>query len=311
MEKDSSLFTLHSSLRPWLLAARPKTLTGAMIPVILGSALAYHDGAMKWSLVLCCALFAGFMQIAANMINDLYDFQKGTDREDRLGPERACAQGWITPKAMRRGIAMVLCLASLAGLAALLLCWKDLPYQGLELLLTGVACIIFAFLYTYGLSYLGLGDVLVLVFFGLVPVCGTYYIQAHQITTSAILLGFISGISIDALLVINNYRDREQDRISGKRTIIVLGGERFGRYLYLLIGPIVAVLSILLGYLIDGNILYFQIAAYVYLAMHIYAWEQMNRIRSGKALNKILGLTSMNMFLLALMLATAIVYCTL
>ena len=306
MEKDSSLFTLHSSLRPWLLAARPKTLTGAMIPVILGSALAFHDGAMKWSLVLCCALFAGFMQIAANMINDLYDFQKGTDREDRLGPERACAQGWITPKAMRRGIAMVLCLASMAGLAALLLCWKDLPYQGLELLLTGVACIIFAFLYTYGLSYLGLGDVLVLVFFGLVPVCGTYYIQAHQITTPAILLGFISGISIDALLVINNYRDREQDRISGKRTIIVLGGERFGRYLYLLIGPIVAVLSILLGYLIGGNILYFQIAAYVYLAMHIYAWEQMNRIRSGKALNKTLGLTSMNMFLLALMLATAI-----
>ncbi|MBO4839728.1 MAG: 1,4-dihydroxy-2-naphthoate octaprenyltransferase [Bacteroidaceae bacterium] len=298
-------------LKPWLLAARPKTLTGAMIPVILGSALAYHDGAMKWSLVLCCALFAGFMQIAANMINDLYDFQKGTDREDRLGPERACAQGWITPKAMRRGIAVVLCLASLAGLAALLLCWKDLPYQGIELLLTGVACIIFAFLYTYGLSYLGLGDILVLVFFGLVPVCGTYYIQAHAITAPAILLGFISGISIDALLVINNYRDREQDRISGKRTIIVLGGERFGRYLYLLIGPIVAVLSILLGYLIDGNILYFQIAAYVYLALHINAWGQLNKIRSGKALNKVLGLTSMNMFLLALMLAAAIVYCTL
>ena len=297
-------------MKKWILAARPKTLTGAMVPVSWGRALAFHDGAMKWSLVLCCALFAGFMQIAANMINDLYDFQKGTDREDRLGPERACAQGWITPKAMRRGIAVVLCLASMAGLAALLLCWKDLPYQGLELLLTGVACIIFAFLYTYGLSYLGLGDVLVLVFFGLVPVCGTYYIQAHQITTPAILLGFISGISIDALLVINNYRDREQDRISGKRTIIVLGGERFGRYLYLLIGPIVAVLSILLGYLIGGNILYFQIAAYVYLAMHIYAWEQMNRIRSGKALNKILGLTSMNMFLLALMLATAIACCS-
>ena len=298
-------------LRPWLLAARPKTLTGAMIPVILGSALAYHDGAMKWSLVICCALFAGFMQIAANMINDLYDFQKGTDREDRLGPERACAQGWITPKAMRKGIAVVLCLATLAGLAALLLCWKDLPYQGIELLLTGVACIIFAFLYTYGLSYLGLGDILVLVFFGLVPVCGTYYIQAHAITAPAILLGFISGISIDALLVINNYRDREQDRISGKRTIIVLGGERFGRYLYLLIGPIVAVLSILLGYLIDGNILYFQIAAYVYLALHINAWGQLNKIRSGKALNKVLGLTSMNMFLLALMLAAAIVCCTL
>ena len=174
-------------MNKWILAARPKTLTGAMIPVILGSALAYHDGVLNWLLVVCCALFAGFMQIAANMINDLYDYQKGSDREDRLGPERACAQGWITPKAMRRGIAVVLCLASMAGLAALWLCWKDLPYHGIELLVTGVLCIIFAFLYTYGLSYMGMGDLLVLLFFGLIPVCGTYYIQAHQITTPAIL----------------------------------------------------------------------------------------------------------------------------
>jgi 1,4-dihydroxy-2-naphthoate octaprenyltransferase len=309
MEKDSSLFTLHSSLRPWLLAARPKTLTGAMIPVILGSAMAYHDGVMKWSLVLCCALFAGFMQIAANMINDLHDFQKGTDREDRLGPERACAQGWITPKAMCRGIAVVLCLASLAGMAALWLCWQELPYHGIELAVTGVVCIIFAFLYTYGLSYIGFGDVLVLLFFGLVPVCGTYYIQAHTITTPVILLGFISGISIDALLVINNYRDREQDRISGKRTIIVLGGERFGLFLYWVIGLVSATLCILFCYLIDGRQLYFQIVAYTYLVLHIYAASEMRRIRSGKALNKILGLTSMNMFLLALLLAVAISIC--
>ena len=298
-------------MKKWILAARPKTLTGAMIPVILGSALAYHDGCIKWLLVLCCALFAGFMQIAANMINDLYDYQKGTDREDRLGPERACAQGWITPKAMRRGIALVLCLASFAGLAALWLCWKDLPYHGIELLLTGALCIVFAFLYTYGLSYLGLGDVLVLVFFGLVPVCGTYYIQAHQITMPAILLGFISGISIDALLVINNYRDREQDRISGKRTIIVMGGARFGRMLYFGIGVLSAMLCVVLCYLIDGQQLYFQIVAFTYLALHIYAFSEMRRIGSGRALNKVLGLTSMNMFLLALMLAAAIVCCTL
>ena len=297
----------ESSLRHWFLAARPKTLTGAMIPEILGSALAYHDGVLNWPLVICCALFAGFMQIAANMINDLYDYQKGTDREDRLGPERACAQGWITPEAMRKGIALVLCLASAAGMAALWMCHQELPYHGLELIAIGVLCIIFAFLYTYGLSYIGMGDVLVLLFFGLVPVCGTYYIQAHQITWPCILLGFIAGISIDALLVINNYRDRDQDRISGKKTIIVWGGEKFGRYLYMLIGPFVAILAILLGYYIKGNILNFQIAATVYLVLHINAWSKMNRIRSGKALNKILGLTSMNMFIFALLLAAAIV----
>jgi 1,4-dihydroxy-2-naphthoate octaprenyltransferase len=278
-----------------------------MIPVILGSALAYHDGVLKWPLVICCALFAGFMQIAANMINDLYDYQKGTDREDRLGPERACAQGWITPEAMRKGIALVLCLASAAGMAALWMCHQELPYHGLELVAIGVLCIIFAFLYTYGLSYIGMGDVLVLLFFGLVPVCGTYYIQAHQITWLCILLGFIAGISRDALLVINNYRDRDQDRISGKKTIIVWGGEKFGRYLYMLIGPFVAVLSIWFGYLLNGNMLYFQIAAYVYLVLHINAWSKMNRIRSGKALNKILGLTSMNMFILAILLALVII----
>ena len=297
----------RAEVRHWLLAARPKTLTGAMIPVILGSALAYHDGVLNWPLVICCALFAGFMQIAANMINDLYDYQKGTDREDRLGPERACAQGWITPEAMRKGIALVLCLASAAGMAALWMCHQELPYHGLELVAIGVLCIIFAFLYTYGLSYIGMGDVLVLLFFGLVPVCGSYYIQAHQITWPCILLGFIAGISIDALLVINNYRDRDQDRISGKKTIIVWGGEKFGRYLYMFIGPIVAILAIWLGYLINGNILYFQIAVYVYLVLHINAWNKMNRIRSGKALNKILGLTSMNMFILAILLALVII----
>lgn len=298
----------QNSLKAWLLASRPKTLTGALIPVILGSALAYHDGVINTPLVVCCVFFAAFMQIAANMINDLYDFQKGSDREDRLGPERACAQGWITPKAMRYGIAMVLCLASLAGFVALGLCWKELPYQGLEVLLIGALCIIFAFLYTYGLSYIGLGDVLVLLFFGLVPVCGTYYIQAHEINTPTILLGLISGISIDALLVINNYRDREQDRISGKRTLVVLLGERFGLFHYLGISIISCWLAILMCYYIGGKLLYFQIATMVYLSLHIYAWVKMREIHSGKALNHILGLTSRNMFIFALLLATAIVF---
>lgn len=298
----------QNSLKAWVLAARPKTLTGAVIPVILGASLAYHDGVMNWPLVVCCALFAGFMQIAANMINDLYDFLKGTDREDRLGPERACAQGWITPKAMRYGIAAVLCLASLVGLIAFWLCREMLPYQGWELIITGLVCILFAFLYTYGLSYLGLGDVLVLVFFGLVPVCGTYYIQAHVINTPAILLGLISGISIDALLVINNYRDREQDRISGKKTLVVILGERFGVYHYFVISIVSCWLAILLCCIIGGKLLYFQLASVIYLSLHIYAWIKMKQIRSGKALNHILGLTSRNMFIFAILLAAAIFF---
>ena len=94
----------RNSLRAWILAARPKTLTGAITPVMIGSALAYMDGHFQWLPALICCLFAGLMQIAANFINDLFDYLKGTDREDRLGPERACAQGWISPRAMRNGI---------------------------------------------------------------------------------------------------------------------------------------------------------------------------------------------------------------
>lgn len=297
----------QNSLKAWMLAARPKTLTGALIPVILGSALAYHNGMMQPLTALCCALFASFMQIGANMINDLYDFQKGTDREDRLGPERACAQGWITPKAMQRGIAVVIALASLSGLAALALCWQQLPYHGIELAGTGILCIIFAFLYTYGLSYIGLGDLLVLVFFGLIPVCGTYYVQAYEINLPSVLLGLVSGISIDALLVINNYRDRDQDRISGKRTLVVLLGERFGLIHYLLIAPIASPLAILFAHLIDVYMLYMLIVVTIYWCLHLYTWIKMRKIHAGKALNRILGETSRNMFIFALLLALAII----
>lgn len=133
----------------WFLAARPKTLTGAIIPVLLGSALAFSDGQFKTAPALLCALFACGMQIAANFINDLFDFQKGTDRrEDRLGPQRACAEGWITPAAMKTGIGIALTLSCLAGLAVLFTVWGQLPHGGWELVVLGVVCILFAFLYT-------------------------------------------------------------------------------------------------------------------------------------------------------------------
>ena len=115
----------RNSLRAWILAARPKTLTGAITPVMIGSALAYMDGHFQWLPALICCLFAGLMQIAANFINDLFDYLKGTDREDRLGPERACAQGWISPRAMRNGIIVTVLFACLIGSA--LLCTLRFP----------------------------------------------------------------------------------------------------------------------------------------------------------------------------------------
>lgn len=302
-----------NSAKAWFLAARPKTLTGAMIPVFLGGAMAYREGARQWELWVCCLLFACLMQVVANFINDYFDFRKGTDRDDRLGPERACAQGWITPEAMKKGIAVTIILACLVGLLAVAMSYQQLPWKGVEFVLLGAVCVVFAFLYTTRLSYLGWGDLLVLIFFGLVPVCGTYYLLTLHITLNAILLSIIAGIAIDALLMINNYRDRDQDRISGKRTIVVRFGEKCGRYAYLLIGVVV---TLLIGYLCwrtllnDGNSLRYVFLALqlVYPLLHFLTWRKMVRIFSGKALNKILGETSRNMFLMAIFLSLALIF---
>jgi len=295
-----------NSLRAWLLAARPKTLTGAIIPILLGSALAFSDGQFKAAPALLCALFACGMQIAANFINDLFDFLKGSDREDRLGPQRACAEGWITIPAMKRGIAVSLLLSCLAGLTALLTVWEALPYGGWELVLTGATCVLFAFLYTTKLSYLGWGDALVLVFFGLVPVCGTYYVQAYTLNADVAVLSLACGLVIDTLLMVNNYRDREQDAVSGKRTLVVRYGKRFGEYLYLGLG--IAAVLLCLRFVHTGRLtpMEFLWAPCVYLCLHVLTWRRMVRIGSGKELNTILGETSRNMLLLGVLLAAAI-----
>lgn len=148
-----------------MLASRPKTLTGAAVPVMIGLAFAARDLGLDdfgWMPALLCVLFAFIMQIDANFINDYFDFVRGNDDETRLGPRRACAQGWITPKAMRRAIIITTVIACCIGLPLVI-------YGGLEMILVGAFCVVFCFLYTTLLSYLGLGDVLVLVFSALFP----------------------------------------------------------------------------------------------------------------------------------------------
>ena len=295
-----------NSLNAWFLAIRPKTLTGAVIPVMMGTALALHDATVSWLPALGCLLFACAMQVAANFINDLYDFLKGTDRADRLGPERACAQGWITPEAMKAGIGVTLLLAAAAGLSVLWCVWSHLPCGGWELVVLGALCMLFAFLYTTLLSYKGWGDLLVLLFFGLVPVCGTYYVQCFTITTNLLMTGLMCGVSIDTLLVVNNYRDREQDAVSGKRTLIVRYGEPFGRYLYLILGIacwLIAMLMTLSGLLSTDQLVW---ASSPYLLLHITTWRKMVRIRQGRKLNTILGETSRNMLLMGLLWSLAV-----
>lgn len=289
----------QNSTKAWLLASRPKTLTAASIPVMLGCALASMYGHFQLIPAILCFLFAFLMQIDANFINDLYDYLKGTDREDRLGPERACAQGWISPSGMKKGIIITTFLAAVDGLCLL---W----YGGWEMIPVGIACIIFAFLYTtgpYPLAYHGWGDVLVLVFFGFVPVGCTFYIMAHSWNTSVTIASLACGFVIDTLLMVNNFRDREQDAISGKKTIVVRLGARAGLILYFLLG-LAACWSCF--YFVGEGRLWAAILPQIYLLLHIFTTVKMARINRGKELNAILGETSRNMLLFGILLTAGL-----
>ncbi len=283
-----------NSLKAWFLAARPKTLTGAAVPVMIGVSLAwvdakqYGDDTFQWLAAVLCFLFAFVMQIDANFINDFFDFANGTDDiETRLGPRRACAQGWVTLDAMKRAIAITTCLACVIGLP---LVW----FGGLEMILIGMICVIFCFLYTTHFSYVGLGDLLVLVFFGIVPVCISYYLHLHTVTWQVFLASIACGMVIDALLIVNNFRDRDQDREAGKNTIIVRLGAESGLQLYLAVG----IGAMILGgtFWMNGHPLAFFLP-FIYFVLHVFTYLKIKRIEKGKALNLCLGETARNIFI--------------
>ena len=288
----------QNSMRAWLLAARPKTLTGAAVPVLIGLALAYVDMRdyygvqnFSWTAAALCLLFAEVMQIDANFINDFFDFARGNDdAERRLGPLRACTQGWVSIGAMKQAIALTTVLACVVGLPLIF-------YGGLEMVLVGLFCVVFCFLYTTHLSYMGMGDVLVLLFFGIVPVSITYYIQLHTVTWQVFLASVACGLVVDGLLVVNNYRDRDNDREDGKLTLVVRLGAQRSRRLYLLLG-VVAVLMGLVFWL-NGHMLAF-VLPFIYLVLHFYTYLKMVRINRGRELNACLGETARNILIYGL-----------
>lgn len=283
-----------NSLKAWLLATRPKTLSGAAVPVMIGGAWAWVDAQLyreepfQWIPLVLCFLFAFIMQIDANLINDFFDFVKGTDDSaTRLGPRRACAQGWVKLDSMKRAIALTTCLAALVGLP---LVW----YGGLEMVLIGLLCIVFCFLYTTHLSYVGMGDVLVLLFFGIVPVCITYYIQLHTCTWTVFVSSVACGLVIDALLLVNNYRDRDNDREAGKMTLVVKMGDKNSRTAYLSVGITACILGGAAW--IAGHPLA-TLLPLLYLILHFMTYLSIKRINRGKALNSCLGQTARNILI--------------
>ncbi len=285
-----------NSPRAWLLAARPKTLSGAAVPVMVALSMAWCDlsgTGFKVLPAILCLLFAFIMQIDANLVNDYFDFRKGTDDEQRLGPKRACAQGWVTLSAMRKAIALTTAAACAVGIPLVL-------YGGWWMVAIGVLCVVFCFLYTTHLSYLGLGDVLVLLFFGIVPVGAPYFLQTGRMTLEVFTASVACGLVIDTLLVVNNYRDRDNDRRTGKNTLVVRIGARATERLF----PALGITACLLGlvYWAYGHFWAFLLPV-VYLSLHLVTSERMKTIGKGFGLNKILGENARNMFIYGILLS--------
>jgi len=214
-----------SAWKIWLSAARPRTLPAAVAPVLVASALAWHDHALNVAAAAICLGFALLIQIGTNFANDYYDYVKGADTAERVGPRRAVASGLVRPAVMRGAMTLVFVVAFLLGLSLL-------RYGGWPLLAVGVSSVVCGIAYTggpYPLGYNGLGDLFVFIFFGLVAVCVTYFVQTGSLTAPVVLAACAVGALSANILVVNNYRDVETDAKAGKRTLVVRFGRGFAR----------------------------------------------------------------------------------
>ncbi len=217
--------TNQSVIKTWVLAARPRTLPAAIMPVLVGSALAFRDSYFDPIIAIVALICALLLQIGSNFANDLFDYLSGADTRERKGPMRVVASGLIAPAQMKIGIIIIFGLAFLLGLYLVAI-------GGLPILIIGIASIIMAILYTggpYPLGYYGWGDVLVFLFFGFIGTMGSYYVQALQLSLTAFLISIPVGALITNILIVNNYRDVETDEKVGKRTTAVIFGRKFAR----------------------------------------------------------------------------------
>ena len=213
-----------------MLAIRPRTLPAAAAGVLMGAAMAWRDGYLRLDTVVVCLLTALLLQIGSNLANDVFDFERGTDTAERLGPTRVTQAGILTPKQVKTGMVVVFGLSAILGLY---LAWLG----GWVIIIMGVAAIVSAIAYTGGpfpIGYHGLGDIFVFIFFGLASVAGTYYIQAGTVTPAVWWMTIPPGLIITAILVVNNLRDIDNDRKGHKYTMAVKLGERGTKIQYII-----------------------------------------------------------------------------
>ncbi|EXI86424.1 MAG: 1,4-dihydroxy-2-naphthoate octaprenyltransferase [Candidatus Accumulibacter regalis] len=291
-----------SPLGAWWLAIRPKTLTVAVAPLIVGHAVAWaQTGLLLWQPALVALLAALLIQIGTNLHNDVGDFERGTDTPARLGPPRVTAMGWLPANAVRRAAWLAFALAFNFGIFLVY-------HGGWPIVAIGLASLLAGWAYTGGpwpLAYTPLGELFVVLFFGLAAVGGSYYLQTLSISPAALLAGVMLGLFAAAVITVNNYRDLETDARAGKRTLAVVVGRRATQWVYalelllpLLLLPLLATLA--------GRGPWLALPLLVLLPA-LRLLQRFRREAAGPIFNELLASTARLQLVYALLLALAMV----
>jgi 1,4-dihydroxy-2-naphthoate octaprenyltransferase len=284
------------SMKHWLLAIRPKTLSLSLVPVVVGIALAWHDTQQFVVLPALAALLAALLiQVGTNLHNDAEDFARGTDTAERLGPPRATAQGWLSSRAVMRGAYTAFGLAFLIGLY---LVWRG----GWPILAIGLTSLLAGWAYTGGprpIAYSASGELFVFLFFGLVAVLGSYYLQTLDLSLPALAGASAIGLHAAAVLLVNNYRDLQSDRKAGKLTLAHYLGSRGSQVFYgvLVLTPFLLPLALRL------NAAWLVLLA---LPLALLLLSRFVRERPGPAFNRILARTALLQLLYGVLLSVAL-----
>lgn len=282
-------------IRCWIEAMRLRTLPVSVAGVIAGTGCAIMLDSFKALPAFMCLLFAILAQIAANFGNEYYDYKNGIDRKGRAGFRRGVTEGEIDPQSMKRATFVVLALAAAVGCTMLL-------YGPWWLIIVGVLIMIFALAYSagpYPLSHHGLGDLAVVIFFGIIPVTFTCFLQSGNMEGMTIIIPTSVAVGLLAanVLIVNNYRDMEDDAAVGKRTTVVIFGRRFMGLAYLLSGIAGMVLMIPVW----ANLTSWALTVpLIYIILHIKVWLKL-REATGAGLNPLLGRTAVNLLIFSVL----------
>ena len=285
---------MKRTIKIWIECARLRTLPVSVAGVIMASGIAVLYHRFEWLPALRCFAFAVLAQVVSNFANEYYDFRRGTDKKGRVGPRRGVTEGDITPGLLLRVTIGTLAVACAVGCGLI-------PFGGWWLIPVGILIAVFAFAYSagpYPLSYHGLGDVAVLVFFGLVPVNLTFYLQAGYFAPLTILASVTIGLMGVNVLLVNNYRDVDDDREAHKRTTVVIFGRKVASAAYLINGYVG--ISLLAPLWFAAPLWVLAVPA-LYLVLHTVTWNRLTH-SDGAALNPLLGATARNMLIFAVLL---------